>query len=309
MFIAALLLGITVTLPAQTRVRGTEITLGAIATVSGDEVASAEDLAALPLGYAPAPGFARVLDRASIARQIQARFGAVQVEFVGSPSTRIVPLTELVAASRLVEVARNALAGELNGIDADVKLQGSPVAIDVPVGVQPYELSAALPRGSVRPGVVSVPIQILVDGQPYRTVRTTWEVEYWVEVPVLLRDVGLGETLTADALEMQRVRLGRALRGDPLKPAMALGNVAARALRTGDVLMARDVRRPHLIQRGDTVYLEVKKGGITARIAAVAQGNGARGDRIQVVVASSQKEMSGTVQSRDTVTIELGSSR
>ena len=305
MLFATLLLGITITLPAEARVRGTGITLGSIAEVSGDENARSEDLAALSLGYAPAPGYARVLERAAIERLIWARFGAQRVEFVGAPATRVIPEVERIPAESLAAVARAALTRELDDSEAEIKLASAVTAIDIPSGDRPYELRADLTHGAARPGPVSVPVQVLVDGQPYRTVRTAWEVELWREVPTLLRDVGDGEVLTADAFELRRVQLGRGLRGDPLASSLVLGNVAARSLRRGDVLTARDVRRPSLIRRGDSVYLEVRKGAIIARIEAVAQEDGARGDRIAIVVASSQKEMSGTVVSRETVSIRL----
>ena len=304
MIFASLLLGITITLPAEAKVRGTGLTLGAVATVQGDESVATSDLANISLGYAPVPGFARVLDRSTIQRQVRARFGNVRIDFVGAPSTRVVPDVERVAATRLEEVAREALLRELGDVDSEVRLANA-ASIDVPIGSRPYELRADLTSGAVRPGIVSVPIQVLVDGQPYRTVRTSWDVEIWREVPVMLRDIGQGDELHATDFELRRVQLARTLRGEPLTPSLALGNVAARSLREGDVLTKRDVRRPSLVQRGDSVYLEVRKGSIVARIEAVAQKDGARGDRIPIIVASSQKEMFGTVESRETVAIRL----
>ncbi len=307
MLFATLLLGITITLPAETSVVGTELRLGAIAEIVGDEATRAADVSAVSLGYAPAPGFTRVLDRAAIARQVRARFGAVAIEFDGAPTVRVMPRVERVSAESLVAAARRALDGGLDERDAEVELRAAPAAVEVPAGTRPYELRAELPPGGVRPGTLSVPIQVLVDGQPYRTVRTSWSVDVWRDVPVLLRDVPSGERLSADAVAVQRMRLGRDLRGEPLAPSLALGNVATRDLHTGDVLTKRDVRRPSLIRRGDAVYLEVRKGAIVARIEAVAQRDGARGDRIPVVVTSSQKAMAGTVASRDTVVVDLES--
>ena len=304
MLIATLLLGVTVVLPAEARVRGTELSLDAIAEVTGDATLTTKDLGSLSLGYAPVPGYTRVLDRSTIQRQIRARFGPVQIDFVGAPATRIVPEVERVSAARLEAVAREALQLELRNGDAELR-PTSVAAIDVPIGERPYELRADLTRGAIRPGPVSVPVQVFVDGHPYRTVRTGWEVELWSEVPILLRDVREGEEITSAAFELRRIRLTRDLRGEPLAASLVLGNVAARSLRNGDVLTKRDVRRPSLIRRGDSVYLEVRKGAIVARIEAVAQEDGARGDRIPLIVTSSQKEMFGTIESRETVLIRL----
>jgi hypothetical protein len=53
--------GVTVTLHPQAKVRGTEIELGAVAAVSGEDAALVARVRGLRLGYAPAPGYSRLL--------------------------------------------------------------------------------------------------------------------------------------------------------------------------------------------------------------------------------------------------------
>ena len=57
MLLSTLLLGgVTITLAPQARVRGTEIELGSIAKVEGEDAEEVERVRKLRLGYAPAPG-------------------------------------------------------------------------------------------------------------------------------------------------------------------------------------------------------------------------------------------------------------
>ena len=64
LMIAAMLLGgVTVVLPAESTVRGTEVSLGEIAQVSGSDAAQVERVRAVDLGYSPTPGYSRVVKR------------------------------------------------------------------------------------------------------------------------------------------------------------------------------------------------------------------------------------------------------
>ena len=53
--------GITVTLPEETKVSGSEMKLGDIAVITGEDESLVERAKQLGLGYAPAPGYHRTL--------------------------------------------------------------------------------------------------------------------------------------------------------------------------------------------------------------------------------------------------------
>jgi flagella basal body P-ring formation protein FlgA len=64
-----------------------------------------------------------------------------------------------------------------------------------------------------------------------------------------------------------------------------------------------------VVKDGDTVFLDVRKGVVNARVGAVALQAGARGDRVRVALLGSQREMRGVVVSRELVQIDLTSPR
>ncbi|MEZ6014531.1 MAG: hypothetical protein R3F49_05415 [Planctomycetota bacterium] len=53
--------GVVVTLPEKAEVKGLEIKVASVATITADDPAIAARVAAASLGYAPAPGYHRVL--------------------------------------------------------------------------------------------------------------------------------------------------------------------------------------------------------------------------------------------------------
>ena len=55
-----------------------------------------------------------------------------------------------------------------------------------------------------------------------------------------------------------------------------------------------------------TLMLEVRKGGVAARVPVSAEESGARGDRIRVRALDSKRSMTGVVRSRELVVIDLG---
>ena len=66
-------LGVQIELPTEARVRGAELDVGSVAQVTGDDAAEVERVRAISLGYAPAPGYSRLLQVERIAREIQAQ--------------------------------------------------------------------------------------------------------------------------------------------------------------------------------------------------------------------------------------------
>ena len=80
LILATLLLSnITVTLPAEASVEGSEITLGQIATITGADPEEVARIAAIELGYAPSPGFTRVVQGWKVEAQLETKGVTVTV--------------------------------------------------------------------------------------------------------------------------------------------------------------------------------------------------------------------------------------
>lgn len=305
MFLALLLGGVTITLSPDATVRGTEIQLAQIASVDGTDPAEIERVRALKLGYAPAPGYTRTLSAGRLQGDVQRLVAGVTVTMRGSASCRVAPAVDRVSAQLIESAARREIARVLPGREFELALNATILELDVPAGNQPLDVRSVLGDTILRPGPVNVPVRITVDGTLYRTVWTNWRLSLWEEATVLKRAVTVGETITPELLEKKRVLVSGDGESAPIAAGLAWGATARRDLAAGQVLREIDVHREVIVKRGDTVFLEVRRGNVHARVAAVAEADAHPGDRIRVKIAETGRAMTATIVSRDLARIEL----
>lgn len=305
MFLALLLGGVTITLNPDATVRGTEIQLAQIATVDGADATEVERVRAIKLGYAPAPGYTRTLSAGRLQADVQRFVAGVTVSMKGSGACRVTPAVDRVGAATIEAAARREIARVLPGREFELTLNATILELDVPAGNQPFDVRSVLGDTILRPGPINVPVRIAVDGALYRTVWTNWRLALWEEASVLKRAVAIGETITPDMLEKKRVLSSGEGESAPLAVGLAWGATARRDLAAGQVLREIDLLREVVVKRGDTVILEVRRGNIHARVAAVVEADAHAGDRIRVKIAESGRAMTATIVSRDLALIEL----
>ncbi len=296
---------VTVTLGLEARTRGTEVELGEIAQVAGTDPAVVDSVRAVELGYAPAPGYSRVFRADRIAQVVRAALPNVTVRLSGQAATRVHPEVERIAGGLILSAARTHLSTSLIGREITFESTSVVPDVEVPAGAGQHELRARLPDVPEASRVISVPVEILVDGARYRTVWTSWSVDVWETRPVLARAVRAGEVLSPAMFHRQKIKR-TAGEVSLLDEGLLHGSVALRDLRPGEVVTALDVQRPTVIVAGESLFLRVRKGSINARVPALALQSGSVGDRIRIKTLEGEQELVATVSSRDTCTIDLG---
>jgi flagellar basal body P-ring formation protein FlgA len=307
MALASLLLsGLVVVLPSEAHVRGTELTLGAVAQIRGDDAALVERAKAIELGWTPSPGYTRLLQNWQIEQKIALSLAGTSVTFEGSKACRIAPETAHVAGSALSAKAIDELRALFGSREVTLVPQTPAPDLEIPLGNKPCELRCAIERRELHAGAWSVPVQVWVDDTLYQTSWVALSAELYDLVPVLAHDVRRGDVIDAAALELRRTRIASDLGGEPLSAQALSGSVALRDLGAGSVLTDREVQRAKLVRSGDTVQLQVRKGPITARGSAIAKADGAAGERIRIWNSDKTRELSGTVIGRGLVEIDLG---
>ncbi len=305
--IAFLLLtsGVTVTLPDTVEVRGTELTVGAIATVTGDDPALVARVQAASLGYAPAPGYSRLLDRERLDGDLELILPTIEVDVAGAARCRVTPAVTSVSAASLYKEAGDKLREVFRGADARMAAVDGLVDLVVPAANQAIDLRVDLQDRVPRAGSWSVPVEIVVDGAAYRTIWTSWTVELWQRRYVLRHHVRAGRELVAGDFELARVPVAPGPAQQALDP-MALGaSTLLRDMAKGSVVTDRDVQRKIVIRRGDSVGIEIRRRSVTVRAMAVAKQDGRIGDRIAVSLNGSQKELVAIVTGLETVELHL----
>lgn len=306
LFTTLLLSNVSVSIPAEVQVRGVEMRLGEIASVEGDDPAQVAAVRSVELGYAPSPGYERVLLGWQVQAAIRNAGVDARVELLGSDSCVVRPETATVPQAEIAAEARRALEELFEGQDAVISAGGAGSDLRIPAGLREHALTAVLPRNEARGGQWSVPVRVTVDGELYTTVWSTFQVELYRRLPVLTRDVAPGETLDAGMVALKRVPVEGHVSGRPLSGLEVAGSVAARGLAAGAVLTDRDVRRAVLVRRGEPAQLEVRKGAIVARANVIARQDGHRGDVVQVISAESGRELHARVIGKGLLSIVLG---
>jgi flagella basal body P-ring formation protein FlgA len=299
--------GLTVTLPAETRVRGTEFSLGQVATIAGDDAALVERVRALSIGHAPAPGYSRTLLRWQLEERIEKAFPGDAITWSGAGVCRVFPEMERVRGIVIQTAAHEELARVFAQREATIRAE-SPIAdIDIPLGTKPAELRVSIEKRQQRGGSWSLPVQILVDGAPYQTGWVPFQVELFDRATVLVRDVRRGELFGADMFETRRMRVAAQEGNAWLSPDKLIGATATRDLVAGNAVVEADVKRAMLVRQGDTVELAVRKGAIVARASASALQNGSIGDRVRVATGAGGRAITAVVTGRNRVEVDLSS--
>jgi len=310
MFLALLttLLGggsVTITVPVEAKVKGTEIELGEVAQVTGLDGELVSKVRAFELGYAPAPGFSRLMTAERIRADLARALPGVEIRVTGERACRVWPQVEQLDAKEIEDAARAELLQAFAEKEATFTLKDPIGVIPLPVGDRSRAIVARKPSGELRSGIVGVPVELLVDGTRYRTVWTSWRVEVWETRDVLRRPVRAGEELAPEHFERQRVRVGDAAELPRVEPGQAIGAVAKHDLAAGNAVSSFDLSRPLAVTKGTTLYLRVRKGAIEARVAAVALDSGSVGQKIQVQAVESRQVLHATVTGRDACEIRL----
>jgi flagellar basal body P-ring formation protein FlgA len=296
---------VMVVLPANIEVRGIELVLGQVATVTGADEAILDRVREASLGHVPAPGYSRLLDSARVQAALRRLLPDVKVGLSGAQRCRVTPAVTTVSAARLLEEAGTPLRELFAHADARVTAAGDLVDLVVPQARGKLELRAELDGRRRQAGSWSIPVQIRIDGAVYRTVWTRWTVELWERRRVLSRDIAVGEVLSEADFELARVPVGTGPEQHALDP-VAFGYASARrVLLKGDVVTDRDVQRKIVIRRGSQVDLTIRRGAVLVRAVATAGRDGRVGDRIPVKVEKTGKLLQVIVIGPETVSLRI----
>jgi flagella basal body P-ring formation protein FlgA len=295
----------SVSLRPDAEVRGQTVELGEIADVRCDSPEETQRLAALQLGFSPSPGALRVVKREDVAAALRA--AGVSAAPAGAAQCRVRPRVETVTGREVEEAARRALSALFAGRDAEISVVRPAADLQVVAPERARELAADLGRREPLPGSFSVPVDVLVDGARAQTAWIALDVKLYERQPVAARDLLRGEALDASAWRLERAPV-EAVGLRPAQPEQLVGATCTRDLQRGARIGESDVRREPLVRSGDVVELEVLRGPIRARSRAVARGQAALGDRVEVQCGESQRRLVGVVVQRGLVRVELAES-
>lgn len=305
------LAGVSIVLPMDSTANGSEIELGEIATITGADQATLDRLGAIELGRTPNPGFTRNITRKDIFDKVRAQDPSIEVSFAGRTATRVAIAIQTISKEKFILAVDTEIAKLVKGRDitwAPAKTLG---ALEVPMGDSingvPAEatLEVVLSGADLVTGIMNVTIRVKVDGTPYKSVYGSWDVKIWEELPVLVRNLPAGTSVSPALFRYQRTIVPSSGVGSILTPAAMPGAITKKTLTAGNVVIETDVTRPTVIHEDDLITLEVVKGEIRAGVQVVALATGSIGDTIRVKRPDTGLEFSAVIKSKFLVELNL----
>ncbi len=198
------------------------------------------------------------------------------------------------AALTLEEAIHEALIPEGAPADGAVAILGR-----APTGLGGDGLDIARKEYDEATGAFAVRIR-LASG---RILALQGKIEEGVDLPVLARQIGAGEVVTADDIAFRRVAASRVQRGALVEADRIIGFSARRRLNEGAPLRTADLQKPIVVRKGDAVTMIYRMPGIELTARGRALGDGGLGDTVQVVNVQSYKNIDAIVAGSGAVTV------
>ena len=311
--LSGLLLCATSTLHAATLVQfkspvsvaSSVIRLGDIADIQDADPSLVTRLQSLSVAPAPSTGKTLQLDFDQIRQRILIQgISLGHLEFTGASvvtiqggqtddrrGSRPVNVSE-VAVRRAEESVERAIAKYVTGVLPDVG------QVSVQVRLTAEQTNHLATSGSGRLEIsggqlpLSEPQQMVVQfldrlGQQQH-LPVTAQVTPWPMVVVAKGNIARGSTIQPQEIELQQI--------DPAthqgtwieRLELVAGQETRRSLRGGEPVAIADLRALPLIRKGDLVTVYSRKGGVSVRLVAQAQGDGSLGQTVTLLVKNSK---------------------
>ena len=153
-------------------------------------------------------------------------------------------------------------------------------------------------------GRFSCEAEIFADRQSYAVSSLQGKYFLLTKVWVPAQNVAKGEVLTEEMLK------AKAIRRSKLKPFMVtekeklIGQEAQKSLKEGKIINEKDIGAKILVKRNDVVLAVYRTDRMQITAKAIAQQDGAYGDRIELQNMKTHKVLTGVVQDASTVVID-----
>jgi flagella basal body P-ring formation protein FlgA len=286
-------------LKATIIVEGEKVTLGDLFDASA--FAEAPEAAHVAVLAAPKPGDTVMLDALALRR-----FAAQQrIDWPNTQALTSIKIERagmLIGADAIEKTLREGI--EAQGVDGKmgIRLSGAMPALYIATGTQP---SLSLEKLSIdkTTGQFQATLRAPADSPAGDTAKVTGRIYAITELPVTIRDIKPGETITERDLiltEMQSEKLGQ----NVLTAASDLvGRAPKRMIRAGQPLRLGDVEAPILVRKDAIVTMTMRTPGMTLTAEGRALENGAAGDTIKVMNTNSKRMIIATVEGDGQVSV------
>ncbi|MFZ1984881.1 MAG: flagellar basal body P-ring formation chaperone FlgA [Desulfatitalea sp.] len=297
---------VQITMGPKAAVDNETIRLGKIADISGGDAGQAEALREIEIGRAPLPGQSLLIHRSHIEMRLK--------------QNNIDPDQYRISDAGPVKVTRNHIGvtdAQIRGaVESFIQTHAPWSADQMKIRPIEYSQSHKLPPGEVTLqvmapkhsdwlGAVPFQVQLLVDGEAVKRTSVPAYIEVWQEVVLAAKPLGRNQPITREDLQIQTMNLARVPSNAIVHVDQVLGRRANRAIAVNSVLRIDQVELPPIVRKGDVVQVLAESARLKITTQAVAQENGAIGQKIQVMNVGSKKNIHAQVIDAQTVRIDF----
>lgn len=133
----------------------------------------------------------------------------------------------------------------------------------------------------------------------------SFNVDIQIAAAYSSRDARRGDVLSARDIETKQTWIGAGEFNDIITAETAIGRVARRNMKAGDMLRQSDLDRVTVIERGDLVQVRCLVGGVAIAMQAEARGAGSKGDIIEFRKPGERDTFVARVIGRNEAVIDL----
>ena len=161
------------------------------------------------------------------------------------------------------------------------------------------------PLGSFASDRIDLTVRTWMDSKVQQSRTISIQPLIRIEAVVLRRDVQKDQTIAEADLQPSEQWLPPSQAGQTSTLVNAVGRVALKNMKTGEIVRLKNVRRDNLIKRGDLVIIRCLVGGVVISLQAEARDDGGEGDNIEFRKKGEKENFLATISSRGEAVIDL----
>ncbi|MGR3218351.1 MAG: flagellar basal body P-ring formation chaperone FlgA [Candidatus Anammoxibacter sp.] len=299
--------GIVIDLKSNSFVRGRNITVGDIATVTGADIDLSLTIDSIVLARAPWPGNDTTIGLGEIMTMLNNRgVDLNEVSFEGASEVTVNVESIVISGREIAAHAEKYLRNKLAHGDDYLVLELQLVPHDqvVPLGNGDVKLKFTRISSGRSKKHIYLSISIMVDGDVFRTVGLTFNVQRFGSVVVAKRVIKSGQVIRKRAVSIESVETTRLINTTFDNVESVIGKIAKRSFRPGQVITEEMLKNVAVMRKGDTVVILIKSRGFSIRSKGICKEDGTYGDMVKVVNIDTKKVLYGNVLDRGTVEVQ-----
>ncbi|MFW6409456.1 MAG: flagellar basal body P-ring formation chaperone FlgA [Halanaerobiales bacterium] len=281
------------------------IRMGDIALIEGSSAEKREELTKIELEKAAPPGYTRKINRELIKLLLEDKgYDPDEFDLQIPRVVRVRTSAKSISEDRLMEFARDKIAEMIESDNGEVIIEKRQIPGDITIPDSEYSLQTDYNR-EVEPGRISLPVNIMIEGERYKRVYLGLTVKIRQEVLIARRNFSRGDKFDADSFkkaEKEISEINGRLISDRNDNLLQDGEFN-RPLAEGEILTSDYLHKPTIIKWGDEIYAEVEVGSVVVKAVVEARQSGKMGEVIKVKNVNSGQEFEARIINSDFVRV------